>query len=121
MDPPQDHEPLPTPLPDPLPGDFMSKAQWNTLYALLDGCLPAFASYQASTDTLAHLVLDDGAFEAALDRAAASLSGPPARARFRAFLEYRPTQNAAFRADCLHSLATAPQRSRLAGVLRLLG
>ncbi|KAM4054770.1 GMC oxidoreductase [Hirsutella rhossiliensis] len=122
MELPQDHKSVATPVPDPPSDDFMSKAQWDTLYALLDACLPAIASSTSpSTDPAELLILDDDDFEKALDRAASSMRDPPSRDELKTFLEYRPTQNAKFRADCLQSLANAPQKGQLVKVLSLLG
>lgn len=119
---PQNHKPVATPVPDPPSGDFLSKAQWDTLWALLDACLPAIVSSASPcTDPGERLVLDHDDFERTLDRAASSLRGPPTRDELKTFLEYRPSQNANFRTDCLSSLAVAPQRAQVANVLSLLG
>ncbi|PNY27877.1 Long-chain-alcohol oxidase FAO2 [Tolypocladium capitatum] len=111
--------PVATPLPDPPSGDFMSTAQWETFFALLDGVLPSITSAAASTDA-SKLALPKDAFEKALDRAARSLQEPPGEDVLKAYLEYRPTEDGAFRTDVVRTLSIAPQRRQLAKVLDLL-
>lgn len=117
---PQEHKPVATPLSD-LPADnFLSPAQRETLYALLDGCLPSI-SPAASPANASKLVLAMDEFEKAVDGAAEALLGPPTKEKVRAYLEYRPTEYPNFRNDCLQTLANTPQTRALGRALNLLG
>ncbi|KAG5982626.1 hypothetical protein E4U55_001639 [Claviceps digitariae] len=115
--------PKPSPIPDPPARHFMSEAQWETLYALLDGFLPSITSTTSSSvrDKKGSITLSDSEFENLVDECASALSNPPSRERIREYLEYRPSLDAKFREDCLRSLAIVPQRGQLAKVLNLLG
>lgn len=117
---PPEHAPVATPLPDPPSGEFMSIAQWETFFALLDGVLPSITSAATSTDA-SRLVLPKDEFEKALDRAARSLQDPPSKDVLKAYLEYRPSEDEAFRTDVLRTLSIAAQKRQLAKVLNMLG
>ncbi|KAG5930397.1 hypothetical protein E4U42_001643 [Claviceps africana] len=114
--------PKPSPVPDPPAEDFMSDAQWETLWALLDGFLPSVTSTSSSSvrDWNGSITLSDSEFEELVDECASALSHPPSRERIRDYLESRPSLDAKFREDCLRSLALVPQRGKLAKVLNLL-
>ncbi|KAG6004888.1 hypothetical protein E4U21_000664 [Claviceps maximensis] len=114
--------PKPSPIPDPPPRDFMNEAQWETLYALLDGFLPSITSTSSSSvqDKNGSITLSDSEFETLIDECASALSNPPSRERIKEYLEFRPSQDAKFREDCLRSLTFVPQRGQLAKVLKLL-
>lgn len=115
--------PTPTPLPDPPVKDFMTDAQWETLYALLDGVLPCITSTTSSDvkDKNSGILLSDTEFEALIDDCTAALSNPPSRHKIKEYLEFRPSQDENFRDDCLRSLAIVPQRNQLIKILNLLG
>jgi hypothetical protein len=115
--------PTPTPLPDAPAKDFMTDAQWETLYALLDGVLPSVTSTTSSavSDKKTSLLLSDSEFEALIDSSLAALSNPPARSKLKEYLEFRPSQDEKFRDDCLRSLSIVPQKAELVKVLNLLG
>ncbi|OAQ70462.1 GMC oxidoreductase domain-containing protein [Pochonia chlamydosporia 170] len=115
--------PTPTPLPDAPAKDFMTDAQWETLYALLDGVLPSITSTTSSvvTDKNTSILLSDTEFESLIDDSVAALPNGPARSKVKEYLEFRPSQDEKFREDCLRSLAIVPQRGQLIKVLNLLG
>ncbi|KAG5985214.1 hypothetical protein E4U43_006098, partial [Claviceps pusilla] len=117
--------PKPSPIPDPPAKTFMTEAQWETLYALLDGFLPSITSASSASasvgDKNGSIVLSDAEFEKLVDECAGALSNPPSRDRIKEYLEFRPSQDAKFRDDYLRSLALVPQRGQLARVLNLLG
>lgn len=118
-------EPVPAPLPPPPNDDFMTKLQWDTFYALLDGVMPGFTSQSSlsagSHDPHNYIALPDNEFEALVDRAVQALpESPPSRDGLRSFLEYRVAADANVRQDCLAVLARSAQRDKLAAVLHLL-
>lgn len=114
--------PTPTPLPDAPAKDFMTDAQWETLFALLDGVLPSITSTTSSnTEKGGSILLSDTEFENLIDTAVEALSNAPARSKLKEYLEFRPSQDKQFRDDCLRSLAIVPQRGQLIKVLNLLG
>ncbi|GAO13890.1 hypothetical protein UVI_02003940 [Ustilaginoidea virens] len=115
--------PQPTLLPDAPSRDFMTEAQWETLFALVDGILPSITSATSSavTDKRGSIVLSDRDFEKLVDDCVSALSKPPPRNKVKDYLEYRPSQDANVRDSCLRSIADNPQRGQLSTVLNLLG
>ncbi|KAG5967608.1 hypothetical protein E4U56_000703, partial [Claviceps arundinis] len=131
------------PIPDVPPRDFMRPAQWETLFALLDGVLPSVKSAASlsplSLDSTSQdeeggsIVLPEEEFEALVEECCGE--GPllgmgdgkekaekaRRRERVRAFLEDRPAGGEAFRGDCVRSLMGVPQRGKLAIVMDVLG
>ncbi|KAK2595760.1 hypothetical protein QQS21_006586 [Conoideocrella luteorostrata] len=114
--------PTPTLLPEPPVKDFMGEAQWETLFALLDGVLPSITSTTSSTvkDKSGSILLSDTEFETLVDESVSALANPPSRDKIKEYLEFRPSQDPKFRDDCLRSLAIVPQRGQLVAVLKLL-
>ncbi|PHH88699.1 hypothetical protein CDD83_7196 [Cordyceps sp. RAO-2017] len=121
MDIPPQHAPVATPLPEPPSGQLVSETQWDTLLALLDGCMPAIASAAAGSADPDKLLLDPDRFRATLDSADRFLQGPPDRKALEAFLAHSPSRAADFKAACLRFLASTPHRDRLLRIMGLLG
>ncbi|QPH02034.1 hypothetical protein C2857_006239 [Epichloe festucae Fl1] len=115
--------PKPIPLPEVPAGDFMTEAEWDTLFSLTDGVLPSITSTTSSSvkDKNGSIVLSDTQFEKLVDDCVSALSNPPSREKIKEYLEFRPSEDAKFREDCLRSLAIVPQRGQLARVMNLLG
>lgn len=114
--------PVPTPLPAAPSPDFMSQDQWDILYALLDGILPAAtaASDPASGDGTTSIVVPDDEFEKILDGINKTLLDPPPREKLKEFLGMRVIDDPKFRDDCLRSLYIVPQRGQLASIMSIL-
>lgn len=120
MDLPAEHTPVATPMPDPPSGDFMTVEQWETIFALLDGVIPAIAEASMFSEK-AHLTLSTSEYEKLLERGTKSLLEAPSRDSVKEFLRYRPSDDEAFRLDVLNTLAITPQRKQLAKIMNLLG
>lgn len=115
--------PKPIPLPEAPARDFMTKSEWDALFALTDAVLPSITSTTSSSveDKNGSIVLSDTQFEKLVDDCASALSNRPSRERIKEYLEFRPSEDAKFREDCLRSLAIAPQRGQFVRVMNLLG
>ncbi|KAH6610304.1 long chain fatty alcohol oxidase [Trichoderma cornu-damae] len=113
--------PVAVPLPPPPSDDFMTRGQWDTLWALLDGVLPSYAPASAVTDRGAQIAIPDDEFHRLVDRIAGSLDNAPSREDMVEFLAFRPSAYPPFRDDCVRNLALSPAKAKLAGVLGTLG
>lgn len=120
------HQSLSNPIPTPLPvlpiHDFFTAAQWDILYALVDGVLPSITSQSATTDDAGQIQLPDKEYEQVIDNALKSLAGPASRDNLRALLETRPSHDLAFKENLIRTLTFSPpsQQRRLGGLLSLI-
>jgi hypothetical protein len=117
---PDDHVPVVTPLPEPPSSDFLTETQWEVLYAILDGALPSIVAESSIADDATQVALPDADFEEVLALAARPEVDAPTPEVLAAYLADRPSLGPAFREDVLTTLATSPQRQKLAGLLGFL-
>jgi hypothetical protein len=113
--------PVPVTLPPAPSTDFMNADQWETLWAILDGVLPSYVPASAVTDKDTQIAIPDDEFNGLIDKVRSSLDGAPSREEITEFLAYRPSEQPAFREDCIRGLGVSPARAKLAGVLGTLG
>lgn len=114
--------PVPTSLPDS-PGDHpFTSAQWDILYALLDGALPSITSTSAVKDKNAQISLPDEEFDRLLETSLASLAGPATKQALQQLLQDRSIDDARFRDNVLRTLSLSPpeHRRRLANFLNIM-
>lgn len=121
MDLAQEHKPVNTPLPPPPSTDFLTDAQWEIFYALLDGVLPAYASASSATGDVAQISVNDDEFEHVLAKASRSLLAPPNREALSDFFKSRPLDDPKFKDDIQRTLAISPKRAELAKFLSIIG
>ncbi|KEY67148.1 hypothetical protein S7711_03009 [Stachybotrys chartarum IBT 7711] len=117
---PDDHVPVITPLPEPPSSDFFTETQWEVLHAILDGALPSIVAESSIADDATQVALPDADFEKVLALAARPEVDAPTPEVLAAYLADRPSLDPAFREDVLTTLATSPQRQKLAGLLGFL-
>lgn len=99
---------------------YMSKDGWDTLFALIDGALPAIQTSSKSQDTNAGLVVSEKEFEKVLDRSAKILQDGPSREALSEYLMNRPVDDEEFQDDCRKTLGVAPQRFEMAKVMNFI-
>ena len=119
--------PTPTRMPAAPSNDFMTQPQWDTLYALLDGVLPAIKAKSAcpSGSDRDSLVVSDEEYKKVVDEAIRTAKSVPDGAspeKISEFMAYRAIEYPAFREDCLRALYNVPPsaRGQLVQTLQLL-
>lgn len=118
---PAPQAPVAVPLPPTPSSDFMTEAQWDILWALLDGALPSYVPASAVTDKETQVAIPDAEFDSIVDGITSSLDGAPSREEIAEFLAFRPVDHAPFRDDCIRNLAASPAKDKLAKALGSLG
>ncbi|KAH7329231.1 hypothetical protein B0I35DRAFT_473849 [Stachybotrys elegans] len=111
------HTLVATPLPEVPADDFMNQTQWDVLFALLDGALPALATADAATDESEQVLLAQREFKSALELAASWQLDVRTPEALMAYLASRPSQSPDFRDDVVRTLAMSPQKDKLAKAL----
>ncbi|PHH69758.1 hypothetical protein CDD82_7536 [Ophiocordyceps australis] len=114
---PLQHQPVAVPMPSPPSNDFMSEQQWDTLFALIDGCLPSISTDAPDHDRLG---LAGEELDGMVQEISRRCKDGPSKDQVKAFLQARPSQDSKLRAECIRTLSTMPQRTQLATALRLL-
>lgn len=121
---PQSTSPIPTALPKLPPRDFFTDAQWDILFALVDGVLPSITPQSAASksDATTQIQLPDKEYQDVIDKALGSLAPPASSDNIRALLEHRPARDESFRQNLIRTVAFSPpsQQRRLGGVLSLI-
>lgn len=102
------------------PTSYMSKSCWTTFYSLIDAALPSVTSTSRATDHHNQLVLSDAEFDKLIKQTRSRLHDPPSEEDLIAFLEYRVSENPAFRMDCEKTLFGAAARADIASAMTLL-
>ncbi|KAK4074791.1 CAZyme family AA3 [Trichoderma aggressivum f. europaeum] len=113
--------PVAVPLPPTPSSDFMTEAQWDILWALLDGAMPSYVPASAVTDKETQVAIPDAEFDGIVDGITNSLDGAPGKEEIAEFLAFRPVDHPPFRDDCIRNLAASPAKEKLAKAIGLLG
>lgn len=114
--------PVLTPLSAPPSRSIFTDAQWATLWAILDGAVPAFVPGSRLTDASAQIPIPDDEFDAIVKAGrSASDTDPEADKKIASFLALRPAYDDAFQDDILRTLGVSPGLGQLKGLLDLIG
>ena len=119
---PEGHKPVVTMLP-PLPSsDFLDQAQWDTLFAMLDGFFPSIGSASAAdADESTQILMKDADFAGLLDQTSQSMVTLSNREALVSYFSHRPADQQAFRESCVRTLASSHGLDGLRKALDTLG
>lgn len=115
-------KPLAVRLPALPSGDFMTEDQWETLYALMDGALPGFASKSKAAQLLnsEHVTVPDEEFEILVDKATEMLPKGQTRDDLERWLADNPVKREEIREDVVRTLSHSPSRHKLGPPMSML-
>lgn len=115
-------KPLAVPLPALPSGDWMTKDQWEILYALMDGALPGYTSKSKAAQLLKseHVTIPDDEFEVMIEKATEMLPKGQTREDLERFLAENPVKGNECREDALRTLSFSPSKEKLGPAMSLL-
>ena len=99
-------------LPNLPPTDFFSETQWNVLFALMDGALPALTLESEVRDEHKQSAISEAQFRDALALARDQMVEPPSEELLKKYLEDMPSSYPGFVVGIQRTLSNVPDAAK---------